>query len=90
MTLSDARRVIAAAEKKAAEIKQPMNIGWRTKAAIWFRTYGWTEHRLAASIFHRRKRIRRVRSISPPRTSQLTASPVESFLGFTLPTAGRS
>src|SRR6202041_3269309 len=26
ITLSDARRVIAAAEKKAAEIKQPMNI----------------------------------------------------------------
>jgi uncharacterized protein GlcG (DUF336 family) len=26
MTLEDARRVIAAAEKKAAEIKQPMNI----------------------------------------------------------------
>jgi uncharacterized protein GlcG (DUF336 family) len=26
VTLSDARRVIAAAEKKAAEIKQPMNI----------------------------------------------------------------
>ncbi len=26
ITLSDARRIIAAAEKKAAEIKQPMNI----------------------------------------------------------------
>ena len=26
MTLSDARRIISAAEKKAAEIKQPMNI----------------------------------------------------------------
>src|SRR5271169_6571802 len=26
MTLEDARRIIAAAEKKAAEIKQPMNI----------------------------------------------------------------
>ena len=44
--LEDARRVISAAEKKAREIGQPMNI-----AVADLRTFVWTTHGLAALIF---------------------------------------
>ena len=51
VNLTDARRVIAAAEKKAQEIGQPMNIAVADEAATSWRTCAWTAPGLAASIF---------------------------------------
>ncbi len=57
--LEDARRVISAAEEKAREIGQPMNIAVtdeggnivaQTKAETSWRTFVWTTHGLAALI----------------------------------------
>jgi len=49
--LEDARRVISAAEKKAKEIGQPMNIAVaETKAETSSRTFVWTTPGSAALI----------------------------------------
>ena len=42
MTLADARRVTAAAEKKAQEIGQPMNIAVVDEGGNSFPTSAWT------------------------------------------------
>ncbi len=55
VNLADARRVIAAAEKKAAEIGQPMNIAVAEGAEISSRTSAWTEPGSAALIFRMKK-----------------------------------
>jgi uncharacterized protein GlcG (DUF336 family) len=49
--LEDARRVISAAEKKAREIGQPMNIAVADEAETSLRIFVWTTHGLAALIF---------------------------------------
>jgi uncharacterized protein GlcG (DUF336 family) len=48
--LEDARRVISAAEKKAAEIGQPMNIAVADEGGNIVSTFVWTTHGLAALI----------------------------------------
>ncbi len=49
--LEDARRVIGAAEKKAREIGQPMNIAVAEEGGNIVAHFAWTTHGLAALIF---------------------------------------
>jgi len=50
VNLADARRVIAAAEKKAQEIGQPMNIAVADEGGNIVATCAWMAHGSAASI----------------------------------------
>ena len=70
MTLGEARKVIAAAEQKAAEIKQPMNIAVVDEAATWFLMPAWTAPGSAVSTSLSTRPSLRARSISRQRTSR--------------------
>src|SRR5712671_2868213 len=50
ITPEEARRVSEAAERKASEITQPVNIAVVDEGATWFRTPAWTAPGSAASI----------------------------------------
>ena len=83
--LEDARRVIAAAEKKAAEIGQPMNIavadeGGNLVAHVRMNN-AWIG---SIDIAHR------VLSTFRPKILPRTASRAASFLEFTPPTTAKS
>jgi len=85
--LEDARRVIAAAEKKAAEIGQPMILQWQTRAATLSLMSAWTCMDRSIDI-SRRRPIPRAPLISRPRIWQRTRSRVVSSSVFMLPTTG--
>jgi len=71
VSLEDARRVIAAAEKKSHEIGQPMNIAVVDEGGNLVAHVGWIELGLAALIFPRKRLTRRELSISRPRIWRL-------------------
>jgi uncharacterized protein GlcG (DUF336 family) len=88
ITLSDARRVITAAEAKTREIGQPMNIAVVDAGGNLVSHVRMDGAGSVASISRSIRRSRRVLSISRPRSSPKTATRASSSLASTDPTTG--
>ncbi|MGA3049375.1 MAG: heme-binding protein [Terracidiphilus sp.] len=83
ITLKDARKIIAAAESKAAEIGQPMSIAVADAGGNLIAHARMDGARgREASTFRSRTRIPREPSTSRPKIWPSTLSPVASSLGF--------
>ena len=90
VALSDARRVIAAAEKKAAEIGQPMNIAVADEGGNLVAHVRMDGAWIGSIDISIKKAYTSRPSILRLRIWPRTASLVASSLAFTSPTMGRS
>ena len=88
ITLQDARRVIAAAEKKAEEIGQPMNIAVVDAGGNLVAHVRMDNAWIGSVDISINKAWTARASTSPQKTSLRTASPVISSLAFTSRTTG--
>ena len=86
MTLEDARRVIAAAEKKAKEIGQPMNIAVADEGGNLVSHVRMDNAWIGSIDISRRRHTRRGHSTSLQRISRRTVSRVASFSESVHPT----
>ena len=84
LRLADAQRVIAAGQKKATEIGQPMNIAVADAGGNLVAHVRWTMRGSGASTSRSRRRSRRERSTSRRRTWPSTHNPAGSSLASTL------
>jgi hypothetical protein len=82
MTLEEARKIIAAAEKKAVEIKQPMNIAVVDEGAILFLMFAWMAPGSAASTSRSIKHLPPAPSILRPKISPSIRNRAGSFSAF--------
>ena len=89
MTLEDARRVIAAAEKKAKENGQPMNIAVADEGATLFLTCAWTAPGSAASTFPSTRPSPLGLSISRQKTWPRTHNPADNSFGIHVSNHGK-
>ena len=79
ITLADARRIIAAAEKKAAEIGQPMNIAVADTGGNLVPTFEWITPGSGASTFRSIKHGQRARSTSRRKLAEHSQSGGQFF-----------
>jgi uncharacterized protein GlcG (DUF336 family) len=89
VTLGEARKVIAAAEKKAAEINQPMNIAVVDEAATLFLMPAWTALGSAVSTSRLTRPSLRARSIFQQRSSRNNSQSGGQFFGIHVSNQGR-
>ena len=80
--LADARRVIAAAEKKAQEIGQPMNIAVADEGGNIVAHIRMDDAWIGSIDISRRRPTRRAPSTSPPRIWQRIRSRADQFFGI--------
>jgi uncharacterized protein GlcG (DUF336 family) len=89
-SLADARRVIAAAEKEAAEIGQPMNIAVADEGGNIVAHVRMDGAWIGSIDISQKKPTPPAPSTSPPRTSRLIHDRVGSSLESTRPITARS